>query len=558
MKKITNKQFIERARAVHGNKYDYTKSEYLGWDAKIEITCMVHGGFKQSAGNHLVGKGCNECAKVNIGNALRGSKSNFIKKAKTQHGDKYLYADVEYSTARKKVKIVCPEHGHFLQTPDSHVRGSGCPVCANRDVGLASRMQEVEFIERATSIHNDKYVYEYVEYVNTKTGVKIKCPEHGLFIQSPGNHLSGNGCPVCAGHISMTTDDFVRRAAIIHNDKYSYDLAKVIDCKTKVLISCPEHVLFKQSPSNHLKGHGCPACGGREKLTTEEFISRSNKVHGDKYLYDKIKYINTKTKLTITCKKHGLFAQVPDSHLAGNGCPTCSGSIRITTESFIARAKTVHNDFYGYKSVDVSGGRVKVRITCPLHGDFNQAPTEHLLGRGCLKCGKERTANILKMNKDDYIDRASEIHGGKYDYSRICYKNNRDKIIIICPEHGLFTQRAGNHISGIGCPGCASGGFDQTKPAILYYLRVETRTHLLWKIGITNRTVYERFFGEDAKKITILKTWHYDSGREAMLREKKVLKEFDEFRYRGLNRILNLFGDTELFTSDVLGLDGNS
>ena len=110
-------------------------------------------------------------------------------------------------------------------------------------------------------------------------------------------------------------------------------------------------------------------------------------------------------------------------------------------------------------------------------------------------------------------------------------------------------------MTGSGCPACANGGFDQTKPAILYYLRVETRNHLLWKIGITNRSVEERFYGQDSRKIAVLKTWHYALGLDAKAREKDILNEFCRFGYRGRDAILQLGGNTELFTTDVLGLD---
>jgi len=117
--------------------------------------------------------------------------------------------------------------------------------------------------------------------------------------------------------------EFINKSNIVHDDKYDYSFVNYVNSKTKVRIICLKHGEFWQTPSNHLSGHGCSKCGGRYKLTTEEFIIRSNKIHNNKYNYSEVKYFNNKTKVKIKCPNHGIFLQRPDAHLRGQGCPKC-------------------------------------------------------------------------------------------------------------------------------------------------------------------------------------------------------------------------------------------
>ena len=183
-----------------------------------------------------------------------------------------------------------------------------------------------DFIERAKRIHGDKYDYSKVDYKNTKTKVTIICPIHGEFYQRPNNHLNGQGCPHCSVTHKLTKEIFVKKASEIHEAKYDYSKVNYVNNKTKICIICPEHGEFEQKPNDHLMGHGCPKCGGTKKYTTDEFIKRARKVHGDKYDYSKVEYKTMHTKIIITCKKHGDFSQFPNDHLKGCGCPKCNQS----------------------------------------------------------------------------------------------------------------------------------------------------------------------------------------------------------------------------------------
>lgn len=194
------------------------------------------------------------------------------------------------------------------------------------------------------------------------------------------------------------------------------------------------------------KSNGCITSKSNKKLTTEEFIARSKKVHGDKYDYSKSIYLGRDKKVCIICPKHREFWQRADHHLSGHNCPFCSGRGK-TTEQFIQQAKKIHGDRYDYSKVEYLGSHKKVCIICPEHGEFWQYPYNHLRGATCKKC--------QSLNTEEWIELANKIHNNKYDYSQTIYKNTYTKVKIICPEHGEFWQRPDHHLSGFGCPHCS-------------------------------------------------------------------------------------------------------
>src|ERR1035441_7456160 len=181
-----------------------------------------------------------------------------------------------------------------------------------------------EFICKAKEVHRDKYKYEQIIYNSGHTKVNIICPEHGIFSQTPDNHLRGHGCPKCAKVYHPTTEEFITKAQEIHDNTYKYEEVIYKNAKTKIKITCPEHGDFPQIPFHHLLGHGCPKCNNVYRPNTEEFITKAKELHGDKYEYNLVIYKKAKTTVEIICKKHGKFLQTPDNHLHGQGCPKCT------------------------------------------------------------------------------------------------------------------------------------------------------------------------------------------------------------------------------------------
>lgn len=190
------------------------------------------------------------------------TKEEFIKDATEKHEGKYDYSKVEYDGAHTKVCIICHKdgHGEFWQTPSNHLNGKGCPKCkGNKDREKQASTKE-DFITKARSIHGDKYDYSKVEYVNSYTKVCIICSEHGEFWQRPHNHLNGNGCPKCGGYYIPTNEEWIASARKVHGNKYDYSKMVYVNARTKVCINCHEHGEFWQAPSDHTKGRGCPKC----------------------------------------------------------------------------------------------------------------------------------------------------------------------------------------------------------------------------------------------------------------------------------------------------------
>lgn len=194
--KRTTEQFIEEAKKIHGDKYIYDKTVYVGNRKYVTITCPIHGDFKQLAQSHLSGCGCNECAKEE----KRKSKEQFVEDAKRVHGDRYGYDKVDYTDCREKVCITCEKHGDFWQSANAHLQGQGCPECAHEEYSESKKTPLADMIAMFNDVHGNTYDYSLINketYKNFHTPVPIICKEHGVFNQKPTLHAKGMGCPQC-------------------------------------------------------------------------------------------------------------------------------------------------------------------------------------------------------------------------------------------------------------------------------------------------------------------------------------------------------------------------
>jgi hypothetical protein len=177
----------------------------------------------------------------------------------------------------------------------------------------------------------------------------------------------------------------------------------------RVTIICRTHGEFQQSPISHVTGRGCEACGAIRtraavQKSTEYFIQRAKAVHGDMYDYSESVYKNSGTRLTIICRKHGKFQQIPDNHYAGKGCERC---VRVIgRDDFIEKSKLKHNNKYNYDKIVYTHSQDKITITCPSHGDFEQIPASHMMGYGCINCkssvGEVAILYLLRDNGINY------------------------------------------------------------------------------------------------------------------------------------------------------------
>jgi hypothetical protein len=190
------------------------------------------------------------------------------------------------------------------------------------------------------------------------------------------------------------------------------------------------------------------------------FIKKANDVHNNFYNYDRVNYINAKTKILIGCPIHGYFEQLPYNHLIGKGCKKCAidknkKSFSKSLSKFIDQSNKVHNNFYNYDQVEYINDGTKVHISCPIHGYFDQTPNKHLRGQGCPRCKIQKTKNTnIKKYSQFFPSKANNTHGVLYDYSKLNYINAKTPVEIICPKHGSFKQMPSNHLDGKGCPKC--------------------------------------------------------------------------------------------------------
>ena len=340
----------------------------------------------------------------------RYNTETFIQKARAIHGDKYDYSLVAYINARTKIKVICPIHGIFEVRPLRHLNGQNCPLCVKQN----SFSTREEFIEKAKKIHGNKYDYSFVIYISSRTKVKIICPIHGIFEQIPNSHLLGKGCIKCSKKYTLTKDEFIVKSKEIHNNKYDYSLVNEYKTtKEKVSIICPTHGIFEQSVSAHLQGQGCPKCNPSNKLTTEEFIRKAKLIHGDFYNYSLVNYKYSKNKVSIICPIHGIFYQIASNHLRGAGCPTCFKASQISRgeKDFLKYIRSIYsgsileNDrkVLGSKELDIYLPELKLALE--YNGEYwHKLREERNPGYHSLKenlC-KERGIKLINVSDKDW------------------------------------------------------------------------------------------------------------------------------------------------------------
>ena len=269
----------------------------------------------------------------------------------------------------------------------------------------------------------------------------------------------------------LTQEEYIRRVKNIYGEIYDYKNTFFTGLKDEIFVYCNKcKSFFKISAHKHLYNHqGCKNCIKQKKLinqrsNTKEFIEKAKKIHGDKYDYSKVKYTSVEAEVKIKCNRCGkLFTQKAYIHLQGSGCNDCNRKEaleklkNIKANEFVEKAKQRHGDLYDYNLVDYQDAKKVVKIICNrCHKVFYQTPNNHLRGQGCSYCNGNH-----KKDLNYFIEKAKAIHGDRYDYSEVEYKNNRIPVKIKCNKCGkYFYQDLGNHITQKqGCPYCyASGG----------------------------------------------------------------------------------------------------
>lgn len=322
----TKESFIKKAKEIHGDKYDYSKVEYIDYSTPVTIICPKHGEFKQAPYYHLDGGGCLMCK----------NEEKFIEKAKKKYGDKYDYSKVVYMGSAEEVCIICPEHGEFWQSPTTHLNTKvGCPECAKIKNGNRRHEEcKSKFIEKARKKHGNKYDYSKVEYSSIYDKICIICPEHGEFYTSVINHIGkhqGGGCPTCGKTFSKRIreekkDEFFKKTKELYGDKYDLSKVEYNGMNKAVTFICPVHGEFRLTPKTFLRT-GCIKC-----KNGEEFVKKAKELYGDRFDYSKVVYNGVNERVCIIDKEKGEFWQTPVSHIECgkyNNCKKKDGSAVI-------------------------------------------------------------------------------------------------------------------------------------------------------------------------------------------------------------------------------------
>lgn len=360
---------------------------------------------------------------------------------------------------------------------------------------MPKKLTQKQFLEKANTVHKNKYDYSLVNYVNNSTKITIICPIHGSFLQKPSGHLQSQGCQKC-GWVKQTlntrsnTKDFITKSKEVHNNKYIYDKVNYINNSIPVTIICPIHKEFEQSPSKHKMGQGCPICryikSGKSNRKSNEYFIDTLKIKGifDKFIYLS-EYETSNKKIKIQCRKCNLiFNQKPTAHLQGMGCPKCAG-INRTIEDFIEKGRKIHGDKYDYSLLENKFTKESQKIICPKHGEFEQVMSYHLFGAGCKKCAREK---ISERNKENPVG---------WTYQIWTKAGERSKI------------------------------FDNFK---VYIIRCWNENEEFYKIGKTFGTVKNRFKNSFPYNYEVIKEI-IGSGLNVSKLEHKLQKENKQYKY---------------------------
>ena len=231
------------------------------------------------------------------------------------------------------------------------------------------------------------------------------------------------------------------------------------------------------------------------KLTLEKFIEKSKKIHGDKYDYSLIiTFENNKSKIDIICPIHGIFKQRLSSHFT-YGCSKCSfDELKTKPEDFFIKVNKKYNSFFSYNENSFVDMNTPMKIICPIHGEFLQKPSNHLYRKGCKKCKNEKIGNLKRNKLDYFINQSNIVHNSFFDYTNVIYIDNKTKVKINCPTHGIFKQRPDDHIRGIGCPICNESKGEKQLRIILKKYNIEFEIQKIFKNCKNVRTLPFDFY----------------------------------------------------------------
>ena len=258
-----------------------------------------------------------------------------------------------------------------------------------------------------------------------------------------------------------TQEEFIAEARAIWGDKFDFSNTIYVNNHTNIIVKCNDcGEVFTPKPDNLLHHHGCPVCSGNKKMTKEMFLKRAKEIHGEKYDYSKVVWVDKFTEIVIGCPIHGYFRQIPKYHFYQNGCKECSkltmGRERLSVDRFLEKSHSIHGNKYDYSLIKmIKNNRERLPIICRDHGVFMQSAHAHTDNKqGCPDCGNIIASESHRLTNEEFIEKARKVHGNKYDYTLVDYKDAKTPVVIICKKHGQFEQVPNYHLCGNGCQLC--------------------------------------------------------------------------------------------------------
>jgi len=540
---MTQEKFIEKAKKIHGDKYDYSKVVYKGCNNEVIVIDKNTKEEKAVKPKYFLNN------KSNYIRITKEEKANiFIKKSKEKFGDRFDYSKVKYADSQTPITLICKEHGEFNIDMYKHLyyENGGCPLCNSK---IEKEEKANAFIKKSKEKFGDRFDYSKVVYVNSQTPVTLICKEHGEFSVNMYRHLySKDGlCPLCnkssvncgnrqpllfsrGGVKHLSTEYIIKRCKYIYGDKYDYSKIeyKGGNVKTeKIEIVCPIHGSFFKIYDNIQKRDcGCPKCAKEKSIekwklnsivsNANKFIERSKKKFGDRFDYSEVVYVNSQSPIILICKEHGLrFSTTPNVHLNSRfgGCKKCYNKYieslknlnkpkkpKLTEEERKEKRRECEEKHFIKKATNKFGNRYDyseikyVNCDTPVNIIDKELNNEIFSIKPCnfLK-SKNGRPDKIHITTEQFIEMAKRVHGNKYDYSKVDYKGDKIKVCIICPKHGEFWQTPHNHLHvrmGSGCPKCSTSRLEES---IFYRLKKE---NIEFKTQYTDKKIFGNMRGD--------------------------------------------------------------
>lgn len=345
------------------------------------------------------------------------------------------------------------------------------------------------FLNKLTSKYPsvlEKYNYDLLpDEFSSNDKIPVECYRHGIFRIRATQHLCTlQGCSKCgyeatgrasAARVVVSNDEFIRRSRVKFGSKFSYAKTEYTRKEAELTVTCPAHGDVRIRACAHLwSKYGCPKCEVEvpRAIQRNKYLEKAKEVHGDRYDYSKIVLSGFNRKVEIVCKVHGSFYTNLFQHVRRvNGCPKCAkDSEKLLFDEFIKKARKVHGDLYDYDKGSYVSANFPVKVYCRVHGWFAQRASSHLAGCGCKECLTDRH----RRTAAEFIEAAKKVHGDKYDYSRVRYRNSKQKVELICSIHGPFWVKPNSHVSsGSGCRLCSESSGERAVARTLEGLGIE-------------------------------------------------------------------------------------